>query len=539
MAANRKRVAVIGAGASGLTAIKCCLDEDIEPVCFERSCEVGGLWRYTDTPVEGQGCVMKSTVINTSKEMMAYSDFPIPDEMPVFMHNTQVVKYFNMYADKFDLRKHIKLNTSILSVNKTDDFAETGRWKLVIKDLKSEEETSEVFDGVLCCSGHHADKHVPSFPGLDKFKGAVVHSHDYKIPNEFDGKRVLIIGIGNSGGDIAVELSRRSKQVFLSTRRGTWILNRVARKGQPLDMLRLNRVVGWLRKNFPVWSDKVYQFEITQKLDHKLYGLKPTYGPFAQHPMVNDDMPNRIICGSIKIKTDIKQFTETGVEFIDGTKEEDLDAVILATGYSFGFPYVPKEIIEVKENDVQLFKYMFNPEIEKPTLAVIGLVQPLGAIMPISEMQCRVATRIIKGSSSLPSHGDMWTDIRNTKSLMNHRYAQSRRHTIQVEYQDYMDQLAEIIGCKPDIVGLMKKDPVLAFNVVWGPCTPYQYRLAGPKNWSGARKAIMTQWDRTKTPLMTRQVEESKTLWYDPSLQNFLKFVFIMVILRFLLGFLF
>lgn len=87
---SKLRVAVLGAGASGLTAIKCCLDEDLEPVCFERTCNFGGLWHYTDTPVEGQACVMKSTVINTSKEMMAYSDFPIPSEYPIYMHNTQV-----------------------------------------------------------------------------------------------------------------------------------------------------------------------------------------------------------------------------------------------------------------------------------------------------------------------------------------------------------------------------------------------------------------------------------------------------------------
>ena len=90
MAHPVKSVAVIGAGASGITAIKCCLDEGLEVVCFERSCDIGGLWRFTEAPVEGQGCVMKSTVINTSKEMMSYSDFPIPAHYPIFMHNSKV-----------------------------------------------------------------------------------------------------------------------------------------------------------------------------------------------------------------------------------------------------------------------------------------------------------------------------------------------------------------------------------------------------------------------------------------------------------------
>lgn len=93
------RVAVIGAGASGLTAIKACLDEGLQPVCFERTKDIGGLWRFTDSPVEGQACVMKSTVINTSKEMMAYSDFPIPAKYPVFMHNSHVSKTKFVFTD--------------------------------------------------------------------------------------------------------------------------------------------------------------------------------------------------------------------------------------------------------------------------------------------------------------------------------------------------------------------------------------------------------------------------------------------------------
>ncbi|XP_005099109.1 flavin-containing monooxygenase 5 [Aplysia californica] len=504
MAASAKKVAIIGAGASGITAIKCCLDEGLEPVCLERSEEVGGLWRYTDTPVEGQGCVMKSTVINTSKEMMAYSDYPIPEKCSNFMHNTEVFEYFKDYVEHFGLRKHIRFNTSVLSVKKTENFPVSGQWEVRSKDDKSGEEKTEVFDGVLVCSGHHADKYVPTFPGLSDFKGKVVHSHDYKVPDEFADKRVVIIGIGNSGGDIAVELSRRSKQVFLSTRRGTWILHRVAPQGKPLDMVALNRFVMFLIQTFPTLFGMILEYQLNQKIDHKLYSLRPSYGPAAQHPLVNDDMPNRIICGSIKIKTDIKRFTATGVEFVDGTSEEDIDAVILATGYSFGFPFIDKEVIDVQENRVQLFKYMYPPDLERPTLAVIGCFQPLGAIMPISEMQCRVATRVIKGEAFLPPKSEMWEDIRAKEAEMAKRYTKSRRHTIQVNYSPFMDELGEIIGCKPDLYQLFRHDPVLGFKVAFGPITPYQYRLKGPLAWKGARKAIMTQWDRVSAPLKTR-----------------------------------
>ena len=108
-----KKIAVLGAGASGLTAIKCCLDEGLEPTCFERTSYISGLWHYTEEVEEGQACVMKSTVINTSKEMMCYSDFPIPKEYPPYMHNTCVDKYFHLYADEFKLKERIQFNVEV------------------------------------------------------------------------------------------------------------------------------------------------------------------------------------------------------------------------------------------------------------------------------------------------------------------------------------------------------------------------------------------------------------------------------------------
>ena len=125
---NKKRIGIIGAGASGLPAIKSILEEDMIPVCFERTDDIGGLWRYTpEVRDDGQASVMKSTVINTSKETMCYSDFPIPEDFPNFMHNTKVMEYFRMYAKEFGLYEHIRFNTEVLKVEKACDFEETGR----------------------------------------------------------------------------------------------------------------------------------------------------------------------------------------------------------------------------------------------------------------------------------------------------------------------------------------------------------------------------------------------------------------------------
>jgi len=400
-----KRVAIIGGGCSGLAAIKCCVDEGLTPVCFERTDQLGGLWRYTQKVTDGQACVMRSTVINTSKEMMCYSDYPIPKHFPNFMHNTHVWQYFKDYASHFQLNQYIQHNTEVKLVTFAPDFEQTGQWSIQFVDHKSGEEKREIFDAVMVCSGHHAEKNVPSFPGLADYKGEVLHSHDYREPSAYVGKRVLIIGIGNSGGDMAVELSRQG-QVFLSTRRGTWILNRIGPGGMPIDIAVTRRFMNGIRRSMPPFVfNSFLKNAANSRLDHDLYSLTPNYEPYAQHPLVNDDLGNRIVCGSVKVKTDVKRFTSTGVEFVDGTFEDNIDVVFLATGYIFGFPFLDKRVVEVKENRLPFFKYMFPPDLSHPTLAVIGCIQPLGAIMPISELQCRLAARVFKVSQYWLSYG--------------------------------------------------------------------------------------------------------------------------------------
>lgn len=530
--AVRKRVAIIGAGCSGLTAIKCCVDEGLEPVCFERTSNLGGLWRYTENVKDGQGSVMRSTVINTSKEMMCYSDYPIPKEYPNFMHNSLVYEYFKDYATHFQLEQYIRFNTEVKAVSPVEDFSTTGRWTVEVNDHDSDASSTEIFDAIMVCSGHHATRHQPSLPGLADFQGRVIHSHDYKEPSSFVGKRVVIVGIGNSGGDTAVELSRVG-QVYLSTRRGTWILHRVGPYGVPLDIKLTRRIIQGFRDILPAaFFDWAITKQLNSRIDHDLYSLRPEYPPFAQHPMVNDDLANRIICGSVKIKPDIKRFTSTGAEFVDGSIEDNIDVVVLATGYKFGFPFLDRKVVDVKENRLPFFKYVFPPDLDPCTLAVIGCIQPLGAIMPISELQCRLATRVFKGDVKMPSSSQMWEDIRAKEAAMAKRYTASQRHTIQVDFVQFMDELAELNGCKPDVVSLLKADFQLGLQVLCGPCTSYQYRLTGPGRWEGARQAIMTTMDRVRYPLATRPLPPSTS-------QGYLLWLLAVVVLLFVIRYIF
>ncbi|CAC5408470.1 FMO [Mytilus coruscus] len=201
---------------------------------------------------------------------------------------------------------------------------------------------------------------------------------------------IVVIGIGNSGGDMAVELSRVASQVFISTRRGSWVFNRTADNGMPVDMISLKKSVLKLRKILPPsFFDNMMENQVNKRFDHSTYCLKPKHRITAQHTTINDDMPNRLASGTLTVKPDIKMFTENGVIFDDGTKEENIDVVVLATGYIFGFPFLDKSVLDVKQNHVELFKYVFLPKLEQSTLCVIGCIQPIAALMPISELQCR------------------------------------------------------------------------------------------------------------------------------------------------------
>ncbi|XP_072854360.2 flavin-containing monooxygenase 5 [Pogona vitticeps] len=517
-----KTVAVIGAGASGLTALKCCLDEGLQPRCFERGDDIGGLWRFQENDTDGQASIYKSLTINTSKEMMSYSDFPIPEDFPNYMHHSKVMEYFRMYAKHFDLLKYIRFKATVCQVKKCPDFAITGQWEVVTEMYGKQQ--SAIFDAVLVCTGHHIDPYLPldSFPGIEKFKGKIIHSREYKHPEKFRDQRLLVIGLGNSGADISVDLSHVTKQVFLSTRTGTWVVNRVSDDGYPLDVIHFTRFKNLLRHMLPtalvnLWGEK----KLNTRFNHENYGIKPQHRFLSRYPIAADDLPNAIIAGRVLMKPNVKEFTERGVVFEDGSREENVDVVIFATGYSYSFPFIENGVIKTRNNHIPLYKFVFPPHLEKPTLAIIGLLQPLGAIMPVSELQARWAIRVFKGLITLPSKDEMMADIMKKMKYNEKRYVPSQHISLQVQYVDHVDELAFLAGVKPNLLRLFLTDPRLAWEVFFGPCSAMQFRLMGPGKWEGARNAILTQRERIVKATKTRALPsyaDSATATWDPSL---------------------
>ncbi|XP_016285406.1 LOW QUALITY PROTEIN: flavin-containing monooxygenase 5-like [Monodelphis domestica] len=504
-----KKIAIVGAGVSGLGAIKSCLEEGLEPTCFERSFDIGGIWKYEEKSETGKPSIYQSVTTNTSKEMTSYSDYPFPDLFPNFLHNSKIMDYVRMYAKHFDLLKYIHFSSKVISIKKRSDFSSNGQWNVVVETDGKQE--SYVFDGIMVCSGHYSDPYLPleCFPGIKKFTGLYFHSHEYKNPEKFKGKRILVVGIGNTGADVASELSHVAKQVFLSTRRGSWILSRVWDNGKPLDIVLFTCFKNILKKmlgNSIInrWAEN----KLNARFDHATYGLQPYHSFLSHQPTFSNDLPGHIIAGRLLVKANVKEFTKTTAVFEDGT-EEYIDVVIFATGYTFSFPFLDNNSA-VLDSEYSLFKYVFPPQLEKPTLAFIGIIQTVGATIPTSEIQSRWATRVFKGLNKLPSVSDMMAEIKQMKNELEKQFVISLRDTRRVQYIDYMDEIALEIGVKPKLLSLFFWDPKLALNIFFGPCTPYQYRLQGPGKWAGARATILTQRERIIKPLRTQIVSNNQ-----------------------------
>lgn len=236
-------------------------------------------------------------------------------------------------------------------------------------------------------------------------------------------------GLGNSAADIAVELSRHASQVYLSTHRGAWVISRLEKRGLPWDQHVETRFF----QNLPSKIKEWLSLRSAQKrFDHETYGLLPHHGILNAPTVISDDLPLRIATGTIKLQPGVSHFTKNGVVFTDGTRLENLNAVIACTGYDICFEFLKdKYILPVEENQVSLYKQVFPPHHPKSTLAVMGLIQSSGAFFPAAELQARWVTRVFKGLARLPSKEVMLHNIGLEKRMLRQIFYASRRLTIQ------------------------------------------------------------------------------------------------------------
>ncbi|MGH2980905.1 MAG: flavin-containing monooxygenase, partial [Solirubrobacterales bacterium] len=219
-----QRVCVIGAGSSGITACQVLDARGIPFDCFEKGSEIGGNWRYQND--NGMSSAYRSLHINTSRDLMSYATYPMPADYPDYPNHWQIATYFDDFVDHFGLREKIRFGTEVTKVERAGD----GEWEVTVEDHRGREEANG-YGAVMVANGHHWDPRWPEppFPGSDDFGGEQIHAHHYKKPDILRGRRVVVLGIGNSATDIAVESSRYADATFLAMRRGAYVIPKYLR----------------------------------------------------------------------------------------------------------------------------------------------------------------------------------------------------------------------------------------------------------------------------------------------------------------------
>ena len=426
-----KRVCVIGAGPSGISAIKNIKEKGLDVVAYDYNHDVGGNWIFSEK--ESHSSVFETTHIISSKTLSEYADFPFPPEVADYPSHDELRNYFQAYAKAFDLYPHIEFNTLVKSCDRLDD----GNWA-VTTSCEGVEKTAH-FTDLVVCNGHHWQPKYPNYPG--EFTGEFLHSHQFKKAAPFKDKKVLVIGGGNSACDVAVETSRISEKTTISWRRGYRILPKFI-MGKPSDVFASSMTF------LPVGLRNFFAGIMIRLAtgSNKIYGLQEVEHKFGEtHPTVNSELLYKIRHGKVHPKVDIERFEGKTVHFTDGTKES-FDVVIACTGFVLAHPFFDKNFLDYSDGPVPLYLKMLHAEIEN--LYFIGMFQPLGCIWPGAEQQSKLAALALTGEWQRPKN--IQTLCEREVSHPHMKQINTSRHTITVDFHKFVREIkAEIKNARP------------------------------------------------------------------------------------------
>jgi dimethylaniline monooxygenase (N-oxide forming) len=409
------KICVIGAGCSGLASIKALGDAGLPYDCFEMGSGIGGNWRYDND--NGRSAAYDSLHIDTSKDRMAFSDLPMPASYPDYPHHSQVLAYFERYDERFGLSPTISFRSRVERVRRDGEG-----YRVEVRDLDGGGERGGRYRAVLVCNGHHWQPKLPRFPGV--FDGESFHSRVYRSRESLRGKNVLIVGIGNSGADVACDAAPVARRTLLASRRGAHVVPRYL-FGRPTDSF-----VTPLGSRLPLPVQRAFY----GLLLHLERGRQERYGlPRPPTPLLSKLLP-LISEGRVVPKPNVERLAGDRVVFVDGSAEP-VDLIIYATGYRIDFPFLDAELFSSAENEVELYGRVVD--VEHPGLYFIGLIQPLGAIMPLAELQARWVAGLLVGRLALPEVERMRRWIAEDRRALRRRYVASTRHTIQVDFFPY------------------------------------------------------------------------------------------------------
>jgi len=443
----------------------------LEPVILEQTAVAGGLWVYRP---DGAGPAYRSLRTNTSKQVTAFSNAPFAAGLPDFPGRAEVEAYLLAYGA--DVLPFIRFGCEVRSLQQVGD----GQWELIV--CAAGRESIERFDAVLVCSGIFRRPTMPVMSGQHEFTGQVRHSMDYRTPEEFAGQTVLVVGLGSSAADIAIDLLGAAARVALSVRRGAWVAPRTVH-GRPRDH-RGTRLALLL-------PEKVRTCQSRRRLLHEYAqrGIADPavvwdragvpFDPATAPAVTSEALLSRIISGAIHAHPHIVRFDGAEVVFADGSRTRP-DTVIFCTGYDLDFPFLSPVLRPWTEAGGGLYRLVFPPD--HPSLAFIGVCRVQGPIFPIVEMQARWAARVLIGEAQLPSPAAMCQEIERRRQTQLRR----RDALLRVGLIPYLDQLGAEIGVRPHLW----RHPSLLLPVLTGPPVAAQYRLEGPNRWGGAAEAI-------------------------------------------------
>ncbi|MDO3705749.1 NAD(P)-binding domain-containing protein [Micromonospora sp. C28SCA-DRY-2] len=417
-------VAVIGAGAAGLASLKALADAGVPAVCFEAADRVGGLWVYG-----APGSPAYRTLhLNTSRRRTEFADHPMPDDWPDYPDHTRIAGYLADYAHRFGLLDAVRLRHTVDRVVQDPG----GTW--TVHATGPDGPVTVTVEAVVVANGHNR---VPKPPSPD-YPGTCTaeqwHSHDYRGPEQLAGRRVLVVGGGNSAMDIAVDASYAATRTLLSLRRGVWVVPKYL-LGRPSDTLN-----GALARRLP-WRlrQRISQLTLTATVGPPTrYGLPaPTHGFLQDHPTLSDGLLSRLTHGDIEARPGIARFDGDRVEFTDGRSDE-IDLVVWCTGYRVEIPFLDPALLGDGAETLPLYRHVFHPDA--PGLLFVGLMQSTGAAFPLVEAQARLVAGYLAGRYALPDPRAQRAACRAELRAATARWGQ-RRPAMRVDFDAYLGEL--------------------------------------------------------------------------------------------------
>jgi hypothetical protein len=332
---------VVGAGPSGLATLRAMRNLGLHVDVFERHHSLGGIWDR-DNP----GTPMyESAHFISSRDLSGFTGYPMPANYPDYPRHDQVLSYLRSFADEFGLTPHITFNTSVVSAHWVGN-----EWEVTTSDGRSRR-----YRTLTCANGTQWHPNMPTFAGLDSFPGEVIHSQEYNAGEQLVDKRVLVIGAGNSGVDIACDAARFAKVARISVRRGYYLIPKHV-FGQPADVFA---------SSGPHLPNAVAQRVLPKLLklsmgDPTKYGWpKPDHKILESHPILNDQILHYLRHGDIEVRRDVSRFEGSDAVFADGSREA-FDLIICATGYVTKVPYLDESYFTWKGNRPDLFLRLFS-----------------------------------------------------------------------------------------------------------------------------------------------------------------------------------